>query len=89
MQLETFSLFHVSVRDLLECIDVSFHVLLGVNRVREEADGSVRHPVRLFAVELGVVDVSCLGIVERILGDAESVAFDVGASLYISGQRTL
>ena len=41
----------------------------------EEAHGSVSHPVCLFAVESGVVNVAGLGIVEGILGKTETVAF--------------
>ena len=56
-------------------------MLEGVNRVGEEAHGSVSHPVCLFAVESGVVDVTGLGIVEGILGKTETVTF--GESLFL------
>ena len=49
-------------------------MLFSVNRVREEAERAVGHPVCLLAVELLVIYITRLRIEERILGNTETVA---------------
>ena len=55
---KTFKLLHVGSGDFLESVDHSLSVFFCIDRVSEEADGTVSQPVCHFAVELGVIDVA-------------------------------